>query len=243
MYLHVWEELAAESVVWRTKQWRKDEGLSRRRVIVFVHCNKQWRYVFIHLIQRWLSLTHEYIFLLIRAAVQRFPITPERRCKSLGENAVFRCSVRGEILLYWCTTGAAADCNVVTDFVNTTYSSRYEIASNVTNSRLRVPASTRYNGTRFKCCYNMNRRICSKPAKLIVVRSGKYACVYSYGPATYSRRYLMLYGPSTNKSGLVIVCKAIMTVETAGFRGCRHWCETINLVCLGLRRYLSIYLL
>ena len=142
------------------------------------------------------TITHEYIFLLIRAAVhRRFLITPKPRCKSLGENAVFRCRVRGEVLLYWCTTGAAAECNVVTDFVNTIYSSSYKIASNVTHSRLRVPASTRYNGTRFECCYSMNRRICSEPAELIVVRSGKYACVYSYGPGTYSRRYLLLHDP------------------------------------------------
>ena len=122
-----------------------------------------------------MTITHEYIFLLIRAAVQRSRITPKRRCKSLGENAVFCCSVQGEVILYWCTTGAAAECNVVTDFVNTTYSYSYEIASNVTRSRLCVPASTRYNGTRFECCYSMNGRICSEPAKL---RSGKYMPVY-----------------------------------------------------------------
>ena len=115
----------------------------------------------------------------------RFLISPKPHCTPLGTNVTFRCRVRGDVPLHWCTTGAAARCNARAEFANTSSSYSYRGASNVKISRLHVTASTHYNGSRFKCCYY---RYCSGPAKLTVVWPGEHACLCILQTCTY--RYL-----------------------------------------------------
>lgn len=115
----------------------------------------------------------------------RFLIFPKPHCTPLGKNVTFRCKVPGDVPLRWCTTGAAARCNVGAEFTNTSSRYRYMSSSNVTISRLHVTASTHYNGSRFKCCYY---RDCSEPAKLTVVWPGEHACL----PASYLYSYIIL---------------------------------------------------
>lgn len=112
---------------------------------------------------------------------------PRSCCVLLGANASFQCSVQGYVTVYWCTTtstrpaaAGVVECNLHHDFNDFNYTTRYNTTSNATSSRLRVPATTYYNGSRFKCCFigAGRKRHCSRQANLIVV-TGK-ACQKLY---------------------------------------------------------------
>lgn len=114
---------------------------------------------------------------------------PHSRCVLLGATASFQCSVQGYVTVYWCfTRPSVAKCNLNEDFNDFNYTTNYTTTSNVTCSRLHVPARTHYNGSRFKCCFigARRRRHCSRPASLAV--SGKICMpVESF---SYSKRLL-----------------------------------------------------
>ena len=101
-------------------------------------------------------------FSLIIALQEDFLRIPRSRCEPLGRTTIFHCRVQGFVTTYWCTTGLV-DCNF-------NYTSRHRLNSTITTSRLRVPASTQYNGTRFHCCFTTGtERNCSRPAAILFV--------------------------------------------------------------------------
>ena len=104
-----------------------------------------------------------YFFSLTLALQEDFLRIPRSRCKPLGTTAIFHCRVQGFVTAYWrCTTGL-----VVCNF---NYTSRYIPTLNITRSRLEVPVSTQYNGTRFHCCFTTStERNCSRPAAILFV--------------------------------------------------------------------------
>ena len=96
---------------------------------------------------------------------------PRSRCVLLGTTATFECSVQGYVTVYWCTTRhEVSECNFLHDFNDFNDTTRYSTNSNVTSSRLHVPARIHYNGSRFECCF-IGARHCSRQANLTI--SGK----------------------------------------------------------------------
>ena len=111
----------------------------------------------------WMYIIVHYFFSLILALQEDFLRIPRSRCKPFGTTAIFHCRVQGFVTAYWrCTTGL-----VVCNF---NYTSRHILNLNITRSRLEVPASTQYNGTRFHCCFTTGtEHHCSRPAAILFV--------------------------------------------------------------------------
>ena len=116
--------------------------------------------VWCHSMSTWHKrITVHYFFSLILALQEHFLRKPRSRCEPLGTTAIFHCRVQGYVMAYWSTI----DCNF-------NYTSRYRPTLNITTSRLQVPASKQYNGTRFHCCFTTGTEPrCSRPAAILFV--------------------------------------------------------------------------